>query len=246
MGLTIHYQLQTNLTAGEEVRLVVESLHQVARDLPFQEVSDVMELKGGAAGCDDRNDPDRWMKLQVRQYVKEDNRIFDVLPTHIIAFSTFPGEGCEEANFGLCKYPAFIRRLDTGRRLATKLSGWSWRSFCKTQYASDPGCGGVGNFLRCHLSVIKLLDFASKTSLVTVEVQDEGDYWQERDLKKLAENVGEWNEMIAAAAGIFKDTAHAAGMTVESTIAGFQNFEHLEAKGLERLKHLRHKMDGRQ
>ena len=31
-------------------------------------------------------------------------------PTHVIAFRTYPGEDCEEANFGLCTYPAFHPR----------------------------------------------------------------------------------------------------------------------------------------
>lgn len=145
--------------------------------------------------------------------------------------------GCEPANFGLCRYPASITL--GGRRVATHVDGWSWRSFCKTQYASDPQCGGVENFLRCHLSIVKLLDFAAKTGLAQVEVKDEGGYWQERDLKKLAETVGEWNEMIAAMVGQFTDAAKALGASSEAAISGFQTFEHLEAKGLKRLKRLR-------
>ncbi len=33
------------------------------------------------------------------------------------------------------------------RKVPTKLAGWYWGSFCKTQYASDPECGGIPNFL---------------------------------------------------------------------------------------------------
>ena len=45
------------------------------------------------------------------------------------------------------------------RKIKTGLStGWHYSTFCKTQYASNPDCGGIPNFIRCHLSVIHLLD----------------------------------------------------------------------------------------
>jgi hypothetical protein len=83
--------------------------------------------------------------------------------------------------------------------------------------------------------VVKLLDFARGTDLLTVEVQDEGKYWENRDLTKLAREVGEWNEFIAAYAGMLKDKMDQEGVVLESAIAGFANFEHLEAKGREQL-----------
>jgi hypothetical protein len=79
----------------------------------------------------------------------------------MIAFETEPGDGCEEANFGLCQYPSEVSQPQFGKR-QTKLQGWSWHSFCKTHYASDPRCGGLPNFLRCHLGVVALLDEAQK------------------------------------------------------------------------------------
>ena len=96
----------------------------------------------------------------------------------------------------------------------------------------------MSNFLRCHVTIVKLLDFAKKTGLIDVEVSDKGKYWDERDLAKLAKEVGQWNELIAAFAGQLGDAAQAAGFTVEIAIAGFQNYEHLEAKGLQRFKDL--------
>ena len=106
--------------------------------------------------------------------------------------------------------------VETGRkkRVATKLAGWNWTSFCKTQYASNPECGGIENFLRCHRCVVKLLDFIQKTGLVTVEVHDEGDYWEKRDLGELAREIGEWNEFIAAFAGMLKDGIGQQGVVV--------------------------------
>ena len=78
---------------------------------------------------------------------------------------------------------------------------------------------------------------------MTVEVSDEGEYWEKRSLEELAREVGEWNEFIAAFAGQLKDAAGQNGLRLESAIAGFANFEHLEAKGLERLESLRKRKD---
>lgn len=244
MGLTIHYSLTTELTEPDDVITLVESIRQVARDLPFQEVSELLEFHGPEADFEHagRDDAHRWLKIQASRHVERGNGCFSVKPLHIIGFTAWPGEGCEPANVGFGRYPAFLEvptRSGRSRRLATKIKGWCWGSFCKTQYASNPDCDGVPNFLRCHVCVVKLLDFIVRTGLVTVDVRDEGGYWEERNLEKLAREVGDWNEMIAAVSGLYKDQANQEGFTVESAIAGFANFEHLEAKGLERLQRLR-------
>ena len=158
--------------------------------------------------------------------IEHDDTHYTVIPKHVIAFSAWPGEGCEEANFGLCLYPGTIETRE-GKRIRTGLRGWCWNSFCKTQYAINQECGGVENFLRCHLSVIKLLDCANEIGLLG-EVRDEGDFWDNRDVKALASEVGEWNTMLAGFAGELKDLL---GDGVESEIAKFTDFEHLEAKG---------------
>jgi hypothetical protein len=49
-----------------------------------------------------------------------------------------------------------------------------------------------------------------------------------RDLESLARSVGEWNALIAGVAGRLKDKL---GNSIVAPIAGFPNFEHLEAKG---------------
>jgi hypothetical protein len=249
MGLTIHYSLRTPLTQAADVRLLVDTLREHARDLPFKEVGDLVEFQGPKADYHqgDRGDEHRWFKIQACGWVHEGDQDFPVQPLHAVGFSTHPGEGCESANFGLCRYPAYVERPSPSggvRRHATCLDGWRWSSFCKTQYASDPDCGGVENFLRCHLCVVKLLDFARSTGLVTVEVNDEGGYWEHRSLEQLAREVGEWNEMIAAVVGVLKDQAQGQGTALESAIGQFPNFEHLEAKGRQRLESLRTRLGG--
>ena len=236
MGLTIHWNLQADVRTEPEARALVERLRQRALDLPLASVGEIMDLSGRDADykVQPAESSARWLLIQAGQYIESGDCHYAVAPQHVIAFQTQPGDGCEPANFGLCRYPAFIEVegqrvgfLPRKRRVRTGLTGWCWSSFCKTQFASNPECGGVQNFLRCHLSVIALLDFAKSLGMVE-GVKDEGNYWEARDVEALAREVGEWNEMIAAFAGQFKD---ALGAGVVSEIAKFPNFEPLEARG---------------
>jgi hypothetical protein len=146
-----------------------------------------------------------------------------VVPTHVIAFSAWPGEGCEVANFGLALYPEAVEN----GALATGLSGWSWHSFCKTQYASNPDDGGIANFVRCHATVVRLLDRAKALGILEA-VKDESHYWDNRDVKALVETVGKWNRHIAGFVGQYKDLI---GGEFAAPITDYPNFEHLEAEG---------------
>lgn len=231
MGLTIHYRLQSDTPDIGKVQELVRQLRQRALDLPFKEVGDLLELDGAQADSDQvaKDDPYRWLLIQAGGWVEQGNAHYRFPPTHLIAFSTWPGEGCEQANFGLCLYPRQIEIRDRGRnrRLRTERKGWSWGSFCKTEYASSATCGGIENFLRCHMLVIGLLDHAKNLGILA-EVDDEGEYWENRDAKALAKTLGESNAHIAAIVGRLKDTF---GKQIEAPITQFPNFEHLEAKG---------------
>lgn len=160
MGLTIHYDLRFE-GGVEDASKVMEQLRQSALDIPFKEVGEVFDLSGDA--CDYRkvskDDPNKWFLIQVG------------LPQRVIGFRTYPGKGCEPANFGLCQ-----RKGE---------DWWSWHSFCKTGYAGDPSCGGIENFVRCHLSVVALLD-AAKVLGVLEAVFDEGGFWDGRCVTDLA------------------------------------------------------------
>ena len=239
MGLTIHYCLKSSTRSPKKARELVAHLRGRALDLPFAQVEDIIELTSEACNFDhcEQDDPHRWLLIQAGQYVDRPapgggTYSYKVAPTHVIAFATLPGDGCEPANFGLCRYPAQIEVTDSDwphrkRKLRTRLSGWFWGSFCKTQYASNRDCGGVENFLRCHLAVIKMLDHAKSMGILE-DVSDEGDFWQDRDVRALAQQVGQWNEMIASFAGELKDLL---GDQVDSEITRFPDFEHLEAAG---------------
>ena len=233
MGLTIQYTFHSDTRSVPKARQFVEQLRQRALDLPFNEVGDLVELDGAECDFDNReqDDPHRWMLVQAGQYIEHGGTHYTVIPKLLIAFSTWPGEGCEQANFGLCHYPGTIETSD-GRRIRTGLKGWSWQSFCKAQYASNQECGGMENFLRCHLSVIRMLNQASELGFLG-EVSDEGDFWEKRDVTALAREVGEWNVMLAGFTGQLKEWF---GDELESEITKFPDFEHLEAKGRDLLE----------
>ena len=216
MGLTIHYELSTPTAKLTEARRLVAALRQRCLDLPFKEIGEVAELTGDA--CDPRSAPDdlRWLLRQAQgreeKETPQETEYQSIPPKRVIAFSTKPGEGCEPANFGLCKYP--------GR------SGWKWKSFCKTQFANDPRLGGAANFLRCHLCIVAALDAAKDLGL-TVAVDDEGEYWEKRDPKVLADSVGRMDAIVAAGFGALKD----AGVKAVSPMSGRPDFERLEHEG---------------
>jgi len=244
MGLTIHYSLKAR-GSDAQARKLIQALHQTALDLPFKELGQVVDLSGDQ--CDfnkrDKEAPLRWLLIQTQEDVElvSQGRVIGgqtcrsyqrVQPSRVIGFKAWPGEGCEQSNFGLCKFPAVVETEEGP--VKTKLSGWRWSSFCKTQYSSNPNCGGVPNFLQCHLTVIAMLDKARELGCLA-DVDDEGDFWQKRDLKALVQEIGSWNEMIAALGGRLKDLVGEGPVGVEAPITQYENFEQLELAGQAKL-----------
>lgn len=142
---------------------------------------------------------------------------------------------------------------ESKRMVPTRLNGsWQFSTFCKTQYASDPKCGGIGNFLRCHLSVVRILEYAQELG-IEVKIDDEGhfapahysdDYQEARaagrqptyvdhpathSVSTLVEECGDYNRMIAGMYGALRDSLKSQGTALESPISRYANFEHLEA-----------------
>jgi hypothetical protein len=243
MGLTIHYSLKAQ-GSDAQARELVEVLYQTAQDLPFKRLGQVVDLAGEQCDADKRSkdDPLGWLLIQATGSVevkpagrRQDQGYttwYNVVPSRLIAFDTWPGEGCEAANFGICQYPSVIQ---TGYGpLRTGLSGWRWSSFCKSQYASNPQCGGVPNFLRCHLTVIAMLDRAKALGSLD-HVSDEGGFWEQRNLPALVQEIGSWNEMIAGFGGLLKDLVGDGPMGIQSEITEYPDFEQLEAAGQDKL-----------
>ena len=244
MGLTIHWNLRTR-GSEKTARKLIEALRQTALDLPVNSVGEIADLSGDACKFELRSqdDPLRWLLIQATESVDVVRRSLgpgawsvvskDVFPLHVIAFEMDLGAGSEPANFGLCRYPAEVETRERGV-IKTKLSGWRWHSFCKTQYASNPDCGGVPNFLRCHLSVVALLDKAKELGCLAA-VSDEGGFWEKRNLQALVREIGSWNEMIAAFGGKLKDLLGDGPLGLQSAISEYPNVEQLEAAGQSKL-----------
>lgn len=220
MGLTIHWDLRApaDSMAGD-VRKIVESLRQRALDLPFGEVSDIIERTGDIADANKANedDPLSWFLIQATENiirkVPGGRKYISVIPQHIIGVSLWPGKGCEEMNLFLCKYP--------------RRKYWQGNSFCKTQYASNPECGGVPNFLRCHMSAIAVLDEAKRLGVLK-RMNDESDFWKKRDVKALIEEIGDWNQFIASFGQALQNGVPDA--TVDAQIFEYPDFEELAGK----------------
>lgn len=187
MGLTIHYEFAAGIRSRTAARSLVEQVRQKATELPFKLVGKVLEADQAEIANVGRDDPRSWLFTQATRYVRRGGHSYPVSPIHLVAFSTCPGDGCEEANFGLATYPATIK-VD-GKSIRTGLGGWSWSSFCKTAYAANPEVGGPANFLKCHMAIVALLDFAESLGILG-EVYDEGEYWGKRDREALAALVG--------------------------------------------------------
>ena len=67
MGLTIHYGLNTDRTDVESARSLVQSMRQLAKQLPFQEVGDIVEFQGNECEFGKGDDEHRWLKIQAEQ-----------------------------------------------------------------------------------------------------------------------------------------------------------------------------------
>ena len=233
MGLTIHYSLKTDPLSTDEARKLVEQLWTDACNLPFDEVGELVDGEESA-------------KAKVNAYAgmilarterpfsfrldSQDYGLF-LRPTSVFAFSINPGEGCEKACFGLGQYPDEVECQ--GQKVPTGLAGWRWWSFCKTQYASNARSGGLGQFLRCHVGIITLLDKAKELGILE-SVVDEGGYWEQRNVPELVKTIGQWNSLVAGLVGSLQDRMEKAGVDrrqIMSEITKFPDFEHLEAKG---------------
>jgi hypothetical protein len=237
MGLTIHYIFKAVDISTDKTKSLVCQLHAAALDLPFDHVSQIVEvLKSSRSSKKSEVSPEaHLLKARAIHPVIATFKGGDcgeiLSPNELIGFIVQPAEGCEVACFGLARYPTSI--IKDGQSVSTDLDGWRWWCFCKTQYASNPSLGGVKQFLRCHLGIVALLDKAKDLGILD-EVKDEGGYWEKRDVEALVKEIARWNTMVAGFVGRLNDHTEKAGRdrrSVASAITEFPDFEHLEAEG---------------
>jgi hypothetical protein len=227
MGLTIHFKLVAPPeTDWRGAGALVRQLRR--RALGFKARGRVDEVHPLGHDVESLRWARQWLW---RGDPRQPNREFQAEIPALAGF-IFPvgvGEDCEPLWLGLCLYPKCT--LLGGRRVRTGFKGWRLHGFCKTQYAS---LHGWDYFHRCHTAVIDLLAGAQKSGL-TVEIEDEGEYWPGRNETALRRNLDEMNGVVAATAGALKDlAADSPGPGVESPIFAHPQFERLEAQGASR------------
>ena len=219
MGLTINYKLsvEKNLTVAV-VRDLAERVRLYALKIGCAEVSAVLRAAHNADLA----------PLFVFVGKPEDACFGQVAPRHGWLVDVWPGDGCESATFGLCQYQRWTLSR-TGMVSTGYEDGWLLKSSCKTQYASEHGWD---HFLLCHKRIISVLDFWRQLG-VTVEVSDEGGYWETRSEEKLRYALKCYDNLVAMLAGACKDAADDAGsgLSVKSPVFARKDFERLEAEG---------------
>jgi hypothetical protein len=269
VGLTIHYNYQTNKkTSVKQAEKIANDMWNYALMLKdkgaLEEVSDLFYITDEEfkhiRGLDREErfaHPLGWAAIQATEHFSKKiaigksyrgkkvykNIYRDLYPEEGWMFTTYPGDGSEEANFGLMRYPSEIilgaddlydfSVAEPLKELTIKTGykGWSWGSFCKTQYASNYG---LAHFAECHIAVCAMLDNIYMNDRLNIEVSDEGEFWEKRDVQALINEVGDWNRMIGAFAGAMLDMTSLSefnGVKLEAPILNHPDFEVLETEG---------------
>lgn len=223
MGLVISYQFELKSATVEQARSKIVALRNLASKLPFATIDELVELEGKDCKFDEEDiyDPNIFLKLRALKPIQiADDGFSAISSKYMIAFDTLPGEGAETAAFGLATHSEITE--------ITQEEDWIWQGFCKTQYASNPEYGGINNFLKCHLMLVRMLDEAQKLGIVH-KVSDDSGYWEKRDVRELAYTIHHNNVLMAALTGQLRDGLNAG--EVKAPIFEYPNFEYLEAEG---------------
>jgi hypothetical protein len=220
----------------------VAKFHALARQLPFDKVSDIYEQDPPDGKCAFHESDGSWRQGDMylsRKRSDGEKELVCVPALHAVFFYTYV-EGSETATIGMASHPPVvlhredvIERNEDGSEqgriigqgdpieFPTRRRGYySWHSFCKTQYAANPKLGGEANFLKAHLSLIELLN------------QIGSRYAKHRDVDRLLRTLREWDALIANFAGSLGDALGNVPGALVAPIKDRPDFEHLEAKGI--------------
>lgn len=230
----IWYELRSDCGTLVRAERLVSDLHRIAQNLPFDHVSELGPVHSRARGVDGAF---ATHSIELPRPTDEPSfRMLSFEPLEGTAFIAHPGGRCESASFGLARYPRYVDDECTGLRHPTGFGDefyWHWG--CKTQYAFRLG---RDHFLRCHLTLIELLDRANDMGIVA-RVTDAGGYWEGRSIEDLLRTSQEHDEMVAAVAGPIMDALSGLGGQVVAPVAEDPRFEYLEAEGRRKLRERR-------
>jgi hypothetical protein len=232
MGLTLHFSLALpSTTPRDEVTDRLRQLRSAATRLPLERVGPLTITSPSSLGSDPENrDPlsgmfKLWAWLQLDPATTGVSE--ETLPD-AVGFAVLLGAQAEAAVLGLAWIPPVD---DNWHLLPDEPSSWRWHSACKTQYASNES---EDHFVTCHTTLVALLDEAVRLGFA-VDVTDEGEYWEWRDVDRLRSRVRDMNGLIAQLGGALHD-AIGQDHSVEAAIFEHPEFERLEMEPLTRLK----------
>jgi len=189
LAFSVHYHLALPETRDPCVAATqLARLRLASERYPFHLITPIWRFRGEecrAGGSSALREPRDLLRLAARRRAAWADADWpeELEPEEIQGFVIKVGRRCESLPVGLARYPAVVER--GGRLYATGLAGWQWAASCNTQYAS---LCGLEYFVRCHQSVIAVLDQARALGF-TVVVRDDGGYWEHRDVWKLLDAV---------------------------------------------------------
>jgi hypothetical protein len=256
MGLTVYYDWKTK-TDFVSARRMIARFRAIARTLPFDEISEILEQDppDAKSAYPVYSDSFRQGDLYLSRTRGDGERETVCVPALHALFFCVRVAGAESALIGLATHPPVVlHREDVierneagserGRRLGqgdpvefpTRRRGYySWHSFCKTQYAGNPKLGGEANFLKAHLSLIELLDQIQANG-VKVRIRDDSRYAKHRDVDRLLRSLRNWDAVVANFAGNLSDAMGNEAGSLVAPIKARPDFERLEARGVEVLR----------
>ena len=165
MGLTVHFDFEHEGSEKEASEKLKEIRDKIEK-LPVEDVGPLVKLDW-KQGTKDANEQIGWMKIQYTRSVRKSEGVWmDVYPEVGYGFVIDVGAGCEPMNIALTRLK--------GERI------FKGRAFCKDQYAED--------FIKCHLLIISILDICKEEGILK-HVDDEGRFWESRDISILADNI---------------------------------------------------------
>ena len=165
MGLTVGFEFEFR-GSEKDAREKLFYIRDKVKKLPVEDVGLLVTLDW-KHGTKDVNEQIGWMKIQYTRSVrKSDGCWMSTRPEVGYGFVINVGAGCEPMNIALTR----LKRE----------SIFKGKAFCKDQYAKD--------FIKCHLLIISILDICKDEGILK-SVEDEGGYWDSRDLSVLAENI---------------------------------------------------------
>lgn len=215
MGLTIHWNLKYKGTQASVLIKLYLLKTTVASILPKVKQEPLWKLDYSINFNDEKEnikqagkeyaETYRWAKIQLapRDVIKDRTyyppKDYNQYRGYVVRF--WVGAGCEPTNIGL---------------ISCDNKDWIGHGFSKTQYAE--------HFLQAHLSVIKILDVCKALDILK-EVSDEGEYWESRDLKKLAKEINASTVMIESLSKTLKSKWNKS--VVVSSIDKSKNYLHV-------------------